>query len=610
MVLFFFYYNRIRTETNNYENERMNIFTEIYRSSLTKANTTASNFYHYYLTKNNIIENFERAYNANPKEKHIIRHHLASILMSELATNKFNKIRGVNFIFPDNIVFLRSDEPEIYGDNLSYREMIALAHQNKTIYSGFDYGMTEVSFRYVIPIQRDDRFLGLIEVKLSIDYFFDFFNALPNTNTFNIINKSIVDRLLLPESKNQYKQIDNDLNFVIDTISFSKYIQFNKTFSSKNSQDITKIVNSLLKTEQKNNTSITKLIKQNGDYYSFTLIPIHRFTSSTLGYFVISNKDIYISNVIENNIYWYILISIFLIFLTVLYAVRYNYMQKVQKHVEELQKSKNKLDNTLRELQKSQSELQEKQDFTAQINNLLREHERELEHLLMEKDKFISILSHDIKNPIAGIMTDAETLNRYFDKMDDKNKKESINRILLAINNLNKLVKDILDWAMVKLNRLDVQEAPAFPYEILSKVSNQLIKSAQEKGNQILIDCPKDLVINSDPDLLTIIFRNIIQNSIKFTENGIIEVACQVNNENVIFKIKDTGIGIPYENIEKIFKPDKTNTTKGTRGEMGTGLGLLLVKDYITKLRGEIKINSMEGKGTTVEIIFPNNGNQ
>jgi len=157
---------------------------------------------------------------------------------------------------------------------------------------------------------------------------------------------------------------------------------------------------------------------------------------------------------------------------------------------------------------------------------------------------------------------------------------------------------------------LDVQEVPVFPSEILSKVSNQLIKPAQEKGNQILIDCPKDLVINSDPDLLTIIFRNIIQNSIKFTENGIIEVACQVNNENVIFKIKDTGIGIPYENIEKIFKPDKTNTTKGTRGEMGTGLGLLLVKDYITKLRGEIKINSMEGKGTTVEIIFPNNGNQ
>jgi signal transduction histidine kinase len=164
----------------------------------------------------------------------------------------------------------------------------------------------------------------------------------------------------------------------------------------------------------------------------------------------------------------------------------------------------------------------------------------------------------------------------------------------------------MLDWGMVKLNRLEVQEERVVLHDIIDKVANQLLKSAEEKGNKIQVNCPSDLEILSDPDLLTIITRNLVQNCIKFTKDGRIDILCSTDNGNVILKFKDTGVGIPFENIDKIFKIDKTLTTVGTNGEVGTGLGLLLVKDYVTKLGGEISINSMEGVGTSVTIVFEN----
>jgi len=604
-ILYIFYYDRTKNEINDQVNINLEEIEKIYNSAIKQANTSSNNFYYYYLQKNKIIENFINAYYADTQERNSIRKQLQNILINDITKNEKKRIKAVNFIFPDNTVFLRSDFPEKYGDNLSHRQMIALANQNKLRYSGFDVGLTEVSYRYVIPLHDQYNFNGIIELKISVDFFFDYFNTFPSANTFAIISKKFSDNIFLPNTNNYYHSIEGT-EFVADSISYHSYIQLMKTLSEDTSQNITEIIKPLIQQNQAQYKYPTRLIRKDSDYYILMLIPITNISDSKLGYYVISTKSEHISNTVANNLYYFIIISIFVLAIFVLYLFRDNYTRKIKKNLQDLQKSKNKLSQTLYELQKYQTELQEKQEFTAQINTLLREHEKELENLLLEKDKFFSILSHDIKNPIGGILTDADMLNLYYEKMSDEDRKSSINRILNSTHNLNKLVKEMLDWGMIRLNRLEVQEEHVTPYDIISKVVSQLSKSAAEKGNQVIIDCPQDLVIISDEDLLSIIFRNILQNSIKFTNNGKIIISCTTNDKNVVFKIKDTGVGIPFENLDKIFKLDKTLTTIGTNGELGTGLGLILVKDYVTKLGGEISINSMEGMGTTVTIILEN----
>ncbi|HRT67495.1 MAG TPA: ATP-binding protein [Bacteroidota bacterium] len=606
-IVIIFYSNRTTNELDKYLNNVENAYKNIYQSSLNNANNSANNFYYYYIKKNNIIELFKNAYDNNSMQRHIIRNQLYKIINNDISPSKNSNIIGVNFIFPDNTVFLRSDKPSLYGDNISYRSIIALAKQNKQIYSGFDFGLAEVCYRYVIPIEEKGNYYGIIEIKLRLHYFFNNFNSLPNTRTFSVIQKVISDNILHPDLKYNYLQISNKYNFVLDSLSYNEFNQLNKIFQNDGSKSLADDINLLINESETTINNPKKSIRKSGeDYYILSEIPIRSFSGIKLGGFIIVNKNYIIADIIENNNYHLIIISVIILSFFVLYLFRYNYSRKIKQNMDELQKSRNKLSQTLKELQKSQSELQEKQDFTAKINSLLREHEKELEHLLIEKDKFFSILSHDIKNPIGGILTDSETLSHYYDKMSDKDRKEFINRIVTTTQNLNKIVRDMLDWGMVKLNRLEVQEERILPLEILYKVRSQLIKSAEEKGDQIIIECPSELEITSDPDLLTIVFRNIIQNSIKFTENGRIEIECFTKDSDVIFNFKDTGIGIAYENLEKIFKLDKTVTTIGTKGEVGTGLGLLLVKDYVTKLGGEISINSMEGKGTTVTIILKN----
>jgi len=606
-IVIIFYSNQTKWEVDKYLNNLENAYKKINQSSFQKANNSSNNFYYYYLKKSNIIELFKSAYNKNTTQKNTIRDQIYKIINNDLSANTNFNIIGVNFIFPDNTVFLRTDKPRYYGDNVSHRSIIALAKQNKEIYSGFDFGLAGVCYRYVIPIEEKGTYFGIIEIKLPNVYFFDGFNSLPNVRTFALIQKGIVDNLLHPDLKYNYLKINDNYNFVLDSVSYKEFVELNKTLQNASSKSFADDINLLVKESQNTTENPFKSIRKSGDdYYIISVIPIKSFTNINLGDFIIVNKNYVVRDIIENNNYHIIIISIILLSIFVLYLFRFRYSQKIKHNMEELQKSRNKLSQILTELQKSQSELQEKQEFTTKINSLLREHEKELEHLLIEKDKFFSILSHDIKNPIGGILTDSETLNRYYDKMSDKDRREFINRIEVTTQNLNKIVKDMLDWGMVKLNRLEVQEQRIIPLEILYKVRSQLIKSAEGKGDQIIIECPSELEITTDPDLLTIVARNIIQNSIKFTENGKIEVECYTKDSDVIFTFKDTGIGIAYENIDKIFKLDKTFTTEGTKGEVGTGLGLLLVKDYVTKLGGEISINSMEGKGTVVTVVLKN----
>jgi len=594
-------------EVDKYLNNLENAYKKINQSSFQKANNSSNNFYYYYLKKSNIIELFKSAYNKNTTQRNFIRNQLTNIINEDISTDTNSNILGVNFIFPDNTVFLRTDKPRYYGDNVSHRSIIALAKQNKLVYSGFDFGLAGVCYRYVIPIEEKGTYFGIIEIKLPLDYFFDGFNSLPNVRTFALIQKGIVDNLLHPDLKYNYLKINDNYNFVLDSVSYKEFVELNKTLQNASSKSFADDINLLVKESQNTTENPFKSIRKSGDdYYIISVIHIKSLTNNKLGDFIIANKNYVVRDIIENNNYHIIIISIILLSIFVLYLFRFRYSQKIKLDMDELQKSRNKLSQILTELQKSQSELQEKQEFTTKINSLLREHEKELEHLLIEKDKFFSILSHDIKNPIGGILTDSETLNRYYDKMSDKDRREFINRIEVTTQNLNKIVKDMLDWGMVKLNRLEVQEQRIIPLEILYKVRSQLIKSAEGKGDQIIIECPSELEITTDPDLLTIVARNIIQNSIKFTENGKIEVECYTKDSDVIFNFKDTGIGIAYENIDKIFKLDKTFTTEGTKGEVGTGLGLLLVKDYVTKLGGEISINSMEGKGTVVTVVLKN----
>lgn len=223
------------------------------------------------------------------------------------------------------------------------------------------------------------------------------------------------------------------------------------------------------------------------------------------------------------------------------------------------------------------------------------------------KDKLFSIISHDLRNPLQAILLNGELLHNFKNKMSDEEQQDRISKILESSNNLNKLLEDLLQWSRTQMKRIELHPVDFDLSSLVNVVINLHSEQASQKGIQIENLIPDNLMINADMNLINAVFRNLISNAIKFTpQGGKISIGCgkQSNDFCEIF-VKDTGVGIPKENIEKLFSIATSFTTRGTNNESGTGLGLILVKEFIKLNKGDIVVESEINKGTTFMIKLP-----
>jgi two-component system sensor histidine kinase/response regulator len=230
----------------------------------------------------------------------------------------------------------------------------------------------------------------------------------------------------------------------------------------------------------------------------------------------------------------------------------------------------------------------------------------ELKELNATKDKFFSIIAHDLKNPFSNILGFSELLRDEVRENDLDAIEQYSDLIYSSAYQTFRLLENLLDWANTHRGHMIFFPEMLSLKDIASDITENLLQFAEKKEIDLKNNITEDTMVPADKNMLKSIFRNLITNSIKFTpHNGIIELTSSVHDHNVEICIKDTGIGMSELTRNELFRIDVNHSTKGTDDEKGTGLGLLLIKEFVQKHHGEIWVESEQGKGSAFKFRLP-----
>jgi PAS domain S-box-containing protein len=247
-------------------------------------------------------------------------------------------------------------------------------------------------------------------------------------------------------------------------------------------------------------------------------------------------------------------------------------------------------------------------DITQRIwaEEAIKKYSEELKELNNSKDKFFSIIAHDLKSPFQGLLGCSNFLLNEFELLDNNDKLKLAQDINGASNNLYKLIENLLHWSRMQRSNIEFQPERINLFDEVNYVFKILERSASNKNVQLINQTNKSFHINADLNMLNSVFQNLISNAIKFTpEGGTIEVSSTLTEKFIEVSITDSGIGIKPGDLSKLFRIDSHFSTKGTNNEEGTGLGLILCKEMIEKHRCTIWAESEYGKGTTFKFTIP-----
>jgi len=256
---------------------------------------------------------------------------------------------------------------------------------------------------------------------------------------------------------------------------------------------------------------------------------------------------------------------------------------------------------------KTSNLLETKNEQLRQANQKLRESEKNLKELNATKDKFFSIISHDLKNPFHSLLGFSRALHTNINELSKEDVTEYSKLIYESSQNLFNLLGNLLEWSKSQLGSSKLSPENINLSESLNEALTLLNISAQKKQINIETNIPKETSVYADKNVLSTILRNLISNSIKFTDkNGKIKVQSFDNDDDKItITVSDNGKGINEENLKNLFRIDYSFSTKGTEDETGTGLGLILCRELINQSGGKIWVNSKLGKGSEFKFTLP-----
>lgn len=232
----------------------------------------------------------------------------------------------------------------------------------------------------------------------------------------------------------------------------------------------------------------------------------------------------------------------------------------------------------------------------------LRIKNKELHYLTETQKRIISILAHDVRNPLASFaniidLKKSEVLNH-----DEAG--EMVELIKGQLANTIEMVENIVNWGKQQFQFGNIQLDHFNLYELVESIFKTEALKSWDKNNQLQNLIQPGTIIHSDKQALKFILRNLVSNSNKFTESGSISINSEVKGLKTLLVIKDTGVGMTPDKVEKLFNNDSFATTLGTNEEKGSGLGLILVKEFIDRMDGVITVESHVNKGTIFKITI------
>jgi len=241
-----------------------------------------------------------------------------------------------------------------------------------------------------------------------------------------------------------------------------------------------------------------------------------------------------------------------------------------------------------------------------ETNALLIEKNKLLDEANLSKNKFFSIIAHDLKNPFGTIIGLSSLLIDEEYNLSEKERKEIILNINISTEKIYNFLENLLLWSRSQLNRIEI--LPSFynltnqVYEVLSLLED----FSTGKSIKVIFEGEKEVIVYADKPMIDTVLRNLITNAIKFSPiDTQVRIELIEENDKAICSVIDKGIGMNREQISKLFKLDKVSSTEGTRGEKGTGLGLNLCLEFLEKNGGTIWVDSKPGEGSTFYFSLP-----
>lgn len=245
--------------------------------------------------------------------------------------------------------------------------------------------------------------------------------------------------------------------------------------------------------------------------------------------------------------------------------------------------------------------------YTYWFYKKIKQKNLELKATNAAKDKFFAIIAHDLRGPIGSLTSFLEQINESFNEFSQEELREVLLLLHKSSENVSGLLENLLKWAQSQLNNIELHPTDLKLSEVIHNSIKGLLQTAESKQVEIKFELNDQISVWADLNMVQTIIRNLLSNAIKFTHRGgLVIIRTNMQNKNdAIISIIDHGVGIDPSSIQKIFDISNKIHTKGTENEQSTGLGLILVKDFIEKNNGTITIESQINKGTTVTFTLP-----
>ena len=253
------------------------------------------------------------------------------------------------------------------------------------------------------------------------------------------------------------------------------------------------------------------------------------------------------------------------------------------------------------ELQRRENQMLEQQNRIIETkNDELDGLNRELKEANTTKDKFFSILGHDLKDPLNALSGLAKILAENYEDYNDEDRVEFLHNIGKASDQLRKLTQNLLVWAQLQSNEFELNLEPVDLHQVVSDNLDLMKYQAASKSIKLSANIPPGSIVMADNNMANTVIRNLLSNAIKFTpQEGEVDIHCHMEEDGKVqVCVHDTGVGMAQEQIDKLFKIQEKVSTRGTANERGTGLGLILCKEFIEKNGGKLWVESQEGEGS------------
>jgi signal transduction histidine kinase len=250
------------------------------------------------------------------------------------------------------------------------------------------------------------------------------------------------------------------------------------------------------------------------------------------------------------------------------------------------------------QVEKQTTDLKKKNLQLEDIISQLKNSELKLTQLNQLKDKLFSIISHDLRNPLATMQSTLKLITEHHNKLDEEEKDKLSQEAQIALDNLNQLLYNLLQWSRSQMNLLQFRKERFAVYPVLTNCINLLQLNAHMKNIKMHVISEENLYGHADKDMIEFVLRNLVNNAIKFSyRDSEVFIKATTNNNQIRLQVLDSGMGISSTTIQRLLQNNGSFTRRGTEMEKGTGLGLLISKDFIEKNGGILHIESELGKG-------------